>query len=447
MDAGRRLAVRLRHLRGENVVVLGLPRGGVPVAAEVARVLDAPLDVIVVRKLGVPFQPELAMGAVGEGSALVVNERVVRQAHVSEAEFAEAERRERAEVEQRALQFRGDRSRLALDGRTAVVVDDGIATGSTARAACQVARAHGAARVVLAAPVCAPDTARALRDEVDELVCLETPRWFSAVGQYYIDFRPTSDGEVTALLQQAARRLPAAAAGNDPADGGVGPVVDEEVEVTAGRARLAGHLTVPADARGLVVFVHGSGSSRHSPRNRYVAGVLQRAGLATLLFDLLTPAEELDRGNVFDIDLLSGRLAAVTAWVRDRPGCRGLPVGYFGASTGAAAALWAAADDPQVAAVVSRGGRPDLAAPRLGEVRAPTLLVVGSRDTVVLELNRRAQARMRCESRLAVVPGATHLFEEPGTLEQAAALARGWFVDHFGNVAVEEGSEQREPTA
>ena len=447
MDAGRRLAVRLRHLRGENVVLLGLPRGGVPVAAEVARVLDAPLDVIVARKLGVPFHPELAMGAVGEGGALVVNERVVRQAHVSEAEFAAAERRERAEVEQRALQFRGDRPRLALDGRTAVVVDDGIATGSTARVACQVARAHGAARVVLAAPVCAPDTARALREEVDELVCLETPRWFSAVGQYYIDFRPTSDGEVTALLQQAARRLPAAAAGNDPADGGVGPVVDEEVEVTAGRTRPAGHLTVPADARGLAVFVHGSGSSRHSPRNRYVAGVLQRAGLATLLFDLLTPGEELDRGNVFDIGLLSARLAAVTSWVRDHRGCRGLPVGYFGASTGAAAALWVAADDPQVAAVVSRGGRPDLAAPRLDEVRAPTLLVVGSRDTVVLELNRRAQARMRCESRLAVVPGATHLFEEPGTLEQAAALARGWFVDHFGNVAVEEGSEQRKPTA
>jgi putative phosphoribosyl transferase len=447
-DAGRRLAVRLGHLRGENVLVLGLPRGGVPVAAEVARVLDAPLDVIVVRKLGVPFQPELAMGAVGEGSAVVVNERVVRQAHVSEAEFAEAERRERAEVERRALQFRGDRPRLALEGRTALVVDDGIATGSTARAACQVARAQGAARVVLAAPVCSPDTARALREEVDELVFLETPRWFSAVGQYYIDFRPTSDGEVTALLQQAARRLPAAPfGGNDPADERVGPVVDEEAEVTAGGARLAGHLTVSAEALGLVVFVHGSGSSRHSPRNRYVAGVLQRAGLATMLFDLLTPGEELDRGNVFDIGLLSGRLAAVTSWVRDHRGCRGLPVGYFGASTGAAAALWAAADDPQVAAVVSRGGRPDLAAPRLGEVRAPTLLVVGSRDTVVLELNRRAQARMRCGSRLAVVPGATHLFEEPGTLEQAAALARGWFVDHFGNVAVVEGSEQREPTA
>jgi putative phosphoribosyl transferase len=434
-DAGLRLAGRLRHLRGENVVVLGLPRGGVPVAAEVARALDAPLDVIVVRKVGVPFQPELAMGAVGEGGALVVNERVVRRAHIGEAEFAEIERRERAEVERRALQFRGDRPRLALEGRTALVVDDGIATGSTARAACQVARVLGAARVVLAVPVCSPDTARALRGEVDELVCLETPRWFSAVGQCYVDFRPTSDSEVTAVLG-AARHVPAA--GNGPAaEGTRGPVVDEEVEVTAGRAQLAGHLTVPAEARGLVVFVHGSGSSRQSPRNRYVAGVLQRAGLATLLFDLLSPSEELDRGNVFDIGLLSGRLAAVTAWVRDRRECRGLPVGYFGASTGAAAALWAAADDQQVAVVVSRGGRPDLAAPRLGEVRAPTLLVVGGLDTVVLELNRRAQARLRCESQLAVVPGATHLFEEPGTLEQVAALARDWFVDHLDRRAAE----------
>ena len=150
---------------------------------------------------------------------------------------------------------------------------------------------------------------------------------------------------------------------------------------------------------------------------------------------------------MFDIELLAGRLAAVTCWARARRGCRGLPVGYFGASTGAAAALWAAADDPEIAAVVCRGGRPDLAAPRLGGVRAPTLLVVGGRDTVVLELNRRAQARLRCESRLAVVPGATHLFEEPGTLEQAAALARDWFVDHLGRPATERNVPDRQPTA
>ena len=151
-----------------------------------------------------------------------------------------------------------------------------------------------------------------------------------------------------------------------------------------------------------------------------------------MLFDLLTPQEELRRANVFDIELLAGRLGEVTRWLRRRPACAGLAVGYFGASTGAAAALWAAAaTDADVSAVVSRGGRPDLAGPRLGDVRAPTLLIVGGHDTVVLELNRRAQALMRCESRVVVVPGATHLFEEPSTLEQAAAEACAWFIDHL----------------
>jgi putative phosphoribosyl transferase len=215
---------------------------------------------------------------------------------------------------------------------------------------------------------------------------------------------------------------------------------DEDVEVAAGTLRLAGHLSVPERPLGLVVFVHGSGSSRHSPRNRYVAEVLARAGLATLLFDLLTPGEEADRRNVFDIELLSARLARVTAWVGEQPECRALPVGFFGASTGAAAALWAAAEQgARVAAVVSRGGRPDLAGRRLEDVRSPTLLIVGGRDDAVLELNEGAQARMRCENRLAVVPRATHLFEEPGTLEAAAELARDWFVAHLSR-AQQRGS-------
>ena len=189
---------------------------------------------------------------------------------------------------------------------------------------------------------------------------------------------------------------------------------------------------MPGRAAGIVVFAHGSGSSRHSPRNRYVAAVLNQAGLGTLLFDLLTPAEEVDRANVFDIGLLARRLAGVTGWLRAQPGAAGLPVGYFGASTGAAAALWAAAEPGAgIAAVVSRGGRPDLAGPRLGSVAAPTLLIVGGRDDVVLGLNRRAQAGLRCENQLAVVPGATHLFEEPGTLAAAAELARDWFTSHL----------------
>lgn len=207
---------------------------------------------------------------------------------------------------------------------------------------------------------------------------------------------------------------------------------DDEILVRAAGATVAGLLTVPQQPRGVVVFAHGSGSSRHSPRNRYVAQVLQSAGLATLLFDLLTPYEERDRANVFDIALLAARLVDVTDWLRTAPDAAGLQVGYFGASTGAGAALMAAADPrTEVFAVVSRGGRPDLAGAALTEVRAPTLLIVGSRDEAVLDLNRQAAAAIGGECAIAVVEGATHLFEEPGTLEQVAALARQWFLDHL----------------
>ena len=210
------------------------------------------------------------------------------------------------------------------------------------------------------------------------------------------------------------------------------PARSKDVAPCAGTVQLAGYLTVPEGAPGIVIFVHGSGSSRHSPRNRHVAGVLNDAGLGTLLVDLLTPEEELDRANVFDIGLLAARLVQVTGWLRAQPGAARAAVGYFGASTGAAAALRAAAGPGAgIAAVVSRGGRPDLARPRLAAVTAPTLLIIGGRDEVVLDLNRRAQAELRCENDLAVVPGATHLFEEPGTLDAAARLARDWFLGHL----------------
>lgn len=427
VDAGRQLGARLQHLRGQDVVVLGLPRGGVPVAAEVARALDAPLDVIVVRKLGVPFQPELGMGAIGEGGVRVLNEELMHFAGVTPDELAAVEDRERAELERRTRRYRGDRARVPLAGRTVVVVDDGIATGSTARAACQVARAQGAARVVLAVPVAPSDWTLGLHDAADELICLSTPELFFGIGQFYADFAQTSDSEVIACLQPAAvhadpdTAVVAAGTGNDP------PARDEDVEVRAGAVSLRGHLTVPEAATGIVVFAHGSGSSRHSPRNRYVAAVLNRAGLGTLLLDLLTREEELDRANVFDIDLLARRLADATDWLRTQPQGTAARLGYFGASTGAAAALLAAAQNPNwIAAVVSRGGRPDLVAPQLTEVAAPTLLIVGGHDETVLKLNRQAQTRLR-DCKLVVIPGATHLFEEPGTLQQVAELARDWF--------------------
>jgi putative phosphoribosyl transferase len=201
---------------------------------------------------------------------------------------------------------------------------------------------------------------------------------------------------------------------------------------------LEGILGVPPDAKGLVIFAHGSGSGRLSPRNNYVAARLQQAGIATLLLDLLTPEEERDRGNVFDVALLAGRLMQAADWAADGPATADLKPCYFGASTGAGAALLAAAGDDRIVAVVSRGGRPDLAGARaLADVRAPTLLIVGALDGVVIDLNRAAANAMQCERNLIVIPGAGHLFEEPGTLDRVVEFARAWFLAHL--------EKQREP--
>lgn len=206
VDAGRKLAELLLPLRGEDVVVLGLPRGGVPVAAQVARALHAPLDVIVVRKLGVPIQPELAMGAIGEDGVRVMNEDVLRAIQIDDAEIARVEARERTELQRRADRFRRDRPSVPLRGRTALVIDDGIATGSTAAAACRVARAHGAARIILAVPVASPEATRMLQHVADEVISVDTPEHTRSVGEWYEDFSQTSDDEVVSLLAEAAGR-------------------------------------------------------------------------------------------------------------------------------------------------------------------------------------------------------------------------------------------------
>ncbi len=208
-----------------------------------------------------------------------------------------------------------------------------------------------------------------------------------------------------------------------------------QVKIPAGTVSLTGDLALPPQAGAVVLFAHGSGSSRLSPRNTYVASVLQQAGIATLLFDLLTREEDEDYNTRFDIGLLTRRLLNATAWVKRQPQTRDFKIGYFGASTGAAAALQAAAElGSSVDAVVSRGGRPDLAGEAaLRKVSAPTLLIVGGYDDGVIELNEQAYALMNCEKELAIVPGATHLFEEPGTLEQAARKAANWFAFHLGN--------------
>jgi pimeloyl-ACP methyl ester carboxylesterase len=211
---------------------------------------------------------------------------------------------------------------------------------------------------------------------------------------------------------------------------------ERAVKISIGKITLEGDLVIPKNSPGIVLFAHGSGSSRHSSRNRYVARVLQDAGLSTLLFDLLTREEEaIDQYTMhlrFDIPLLAQRLADATKWILENEDTKHLDVGYFGASTGAAAALVAAAANPApVRAVVSRGGRPDLAADSLPRVQAPTLLIVGGDDEPVIDLNKEAMSRMKVECKLVIVPGATHLFEEPGKLEEVAVLARDWFVQHL----------------
>jgi putative phosphoribosyl transferase len=437
-EAGRRLAKAVERLRDEEPLIVALPRGGVPVGYEIARALAAPLDILLVRKLGAPFNPEYGIGAIAEGGIRFVRTEDVELIGMGEDELEEIVARESAELERRQRLYRGHNEPYPVEGRTAILVDDGIATGGTAVAAGQALKARGAARVVLAVPVAPPGTEERLAADFDEIICLDQPQGFFGIGQFYVDFGQVGDEEVVELLEMA--REPGALAGDgrpaaDP------PAAERPVEIElAPELRLSGDLRLPEPAAGLVIFAHGSGSSRLSPRNRQVAEALNEAGFATLLFDLLTAEEDLDRAKVFDIDLLAERLLAVTGWARDEPELGGLPIGYFGASTGAAAALRAAARLGDGArAVVSRGGRPDLAAGSLGRVASPTLLIVGGADWQVLELNEQAAKLLRCEHEVAVVPGATHLFEEPGALERVAELAADWFSRHLG--AMPSGEE------
>jgi putative phosphoribosyl transferase len=410
--------------------VLALPRGGVPVGFEVARALGAPLDIGLVRKLGAPMQPELGIGALGEGGEVVVDPRAFDQLGISRDDLDRIVERETRELERRRDAYRPGHPALDVADRLVVLVDDGLATGVTASAAARVLKARGAREVLLAVPVCPSEAEQTLKAELDGFVCLRSPSPFYGVGGAYDDFTQTTDREVVGLLATARATAPPARSSSERPGA---QMTELEVAIPAGpELELAGTLRIPAPAGGLVVFAHGSGSSRLSARNRAVAERLNTAGFATLLFDLLSEREAAARANVFDIDLLASRLLAAIRFTESVPALRDLPIGLFGASTGAAAALRAAtlAAD-RVVAIVSRGGRPDLAGPTLAEVVAPTLLIVGGEDHEVLALNRTAAAMLAGPHELAVIPGAGHLFEESDTLAQAAERATAWFARAF----------------
>jgi putative phosphoribosyl transferase len=415
IDAGQKLADALSSLRGQHPLILAIPRGGVPIGRIVADRLDGELDVVLVRKIGAPGNPEYAIGAVDEAGII----RRSDNARLVEADdrYIQREAAEQLAIIQARRQSYGlGRPSIDPAGRFVVVVDDGLATGSTMRSALLAIRAHNPSRLICAVPVASPRGLASVADVADDLFYLSAPEHFRAVGQYYVQFPPVDDSEVVRLLMRS------------PSGSSVSSI-SEDIQISVDGLLLNGNLQVPKGACGLVIFTHGSGSNRHSPRNRRVAQAMHAKGLATLLFDLLSEEESRDASARFDIPRLTARLDAATRWAMHHPLTQALSIGLFGASTGAAAALVLAARYPTVIkAVVSRGGRPDLAGHgMLARVKAPTLLIVGGADREVIALNRSALPVLPCHAELVLVPNATHLFEEEGAMEKVAELAISWF--------------------
>lgn len=453
-EAGRLLATRLKGMDLTDPLILGLARGGVVLAAEIAKTLRAPLGVFVVRKVGHPDNPEYGMGAVTESGEVLLDEERLAESGLTRADLEPTIRREREQAARRVALYRRGEPLPDLARRSVVLVDDGIATGGTARAALHDLVGRHPRRLLLAVGVAPPAAIEAFRREGAEVVCLSAPAAFAAVGEFYREFEPVSDREVIELLETARSRelphtsplspIPASRPGAaaPPSRRASRPfprpaALPQSISIPLpSGASLRADLTVPMSACGLVVFAHGSGSGRTSPRNRQVADRLAGAEIASLLLDLLTETEaeedELTRCFRFDIPLLTDRLLLALDWCRTQPETGGFPQGIYGASTGGAVALIAAASRPEVVrAVVLRGARSDLAGFAVSRVRAPTLLLVGELDPEILAIGEQSLRELPGPKELKIIPGASHLFEEPGALEQVAEASVRWFLRYL----------------
>lgn len=413
--AGVLLAKCLTTQASRRPLIVAIARGGVPVAAAVASELGAELDVMVVQKLGVPGHPYISAGALSSRGASSINHKALGGFGISPVALDRVLDKERLVLAQQEREIRGSALPRAVEGRLVIVVDDVVMTGTTLHTAIAALRAAGAREIVLATPAGNDAALESLRGEADEVVCPSVRGRLHALSEVYEDATAVSASYAHEAYQRFVLEHSRPAASSAPA-------IQVDVPIAVGNVRLAGTLTIPAEATALVAFLHGSGSNRFSPRNRRVAAALAQAGFATLLFDFLTGEEQAVDGVTHelgsDLGLLGKRAIGVLDWLATEPRTAQLPVVLFGASSGAAVGLLAAAERPKrVRSIVSRGGRPDLAEEVLGRVTTPTLLLVGSEDHAVLELNRMAARRLGGPHLLLVVPGATHLFAEPGALD------------------------------
>jgi predicted phosphoribosyltransferase/alpha-beta hydrolase superfamily lysophospholipase len=412
-DAGEKLAMALKEKGYENPVVLGIPRGGVPLAVEVARAIHGELGVVVARKLGAPWNPELAIGATTAIGVTYVNSAVAAEVGADEA-YIEAEKQRQVQEAQRREELFDSSRRPKVEGRTVIVVDDGIATGATAIAAVRSIKAEGAKQVILAIPVGPPETVRQLRDEADEVVCLDENPGFWAVGQFYAEFNPVSDQEVRRTLDTFA------AVATDAA---------RRVEIRRDGVRLVGVLTTPSGSGTfpIVIFVHGLGSGKNSPRNLVIAERLVEAGVATLLFDLSGHGESSTDPRE-GVEAYVADLEAAFAWAAGQEGINKELIGIAGSSLGATVAIRALGEG-KVSPKTMVLRAPPIEPEELRRVHVPSLVLIGSRDPLRADVQRGVAGSP--ELTLSMVEGASHLFEEPGTLEEALHRTVDWFSSRF----------------
>ncbi|SIO84913.1 phosphoribosyltransferase [Nocardiopsis sp. JB363] len=413
-EAGRRLTERVRPHAVDDPIVLALPRGGVPVGAELARGLGADFDVLMVRKIGLPGRPETGVGAITEDGHVFYDDLALARMRLPRQALSDTVASERDELDRRRRVYRGERSMPRIAGRDCVVVDDGVATGGTARAALRMVRQAGPSSLVLAVPVASSEVLEALKGEADAVVVISAPDNFRAVGEWYRDFDQLSDDHVTTILLDLERSRPR-------------PEVARAVRIRAGQVYLDGDLTMPTALRGVVVMAFGRG--RGDPERRAIASSLQRAGYATLLLDLLTGDDGDDEG---DTEVLGERLSAAVTWLRRATDAASEPLGVMGWGDAAPAALVTAAELPQdVASVVVHGGRVDLAEPALGKVRAPTLILLESEESFVRELGEWTMSRLGGPSELGVVSGADRLLGGTRQWREVAVRSLDWFDRHL----------------